>query len=125
MAIVVLSIAVPGIMIAISNAHRTRTDPIFVARARWLAAERLEQVIADRHAPTRLYAYVVNANYPAEASISGFPGFSRSTSVSETAANLVSAGTGYKTVTVTVTFTDGRARSRSLSLSTVITDYTP
>jgi hypothetical protein len=125
MSIVIITIAVPAIMLALSNAHRARTDPIFVSRARWLAAEKLEQIIADRHAPTRLYTYVVNANYPAEASISGFTGFSRSTSITETAADLASVGTGYKTVTVTVNFTDGRARAKSFSLSTVITNYTP
>lgn len=122
-AMVVLSVAVPGMFWALREAQAKRADPIQATTARWLATEHLERVIADRHSATRGYSYVVNANYPAEATINGFAGFSRTTSISETAANLTSPGTGYKTVTVSVTYTGGNGQSRTLALATVLTDY--
>ncbi|MFN9977934.1 MAG: type II secretion system protein, partial [Phycisphaerae bacterium] len=73
-AIVVLAVAIPPIIIGITDAHRRRSAPPLFERARWLAAERLEDVIADRHSSTRGYAYVTNANYPSETSITGFTG---------------------------------------------------
>ena len=122
-AIVVLSVAIPGMFWALRDAQIRRADPALDTRARWLATEKLESIIADRHSASRGYSYVINANYPSEASVAGFAGFSRSTSVSETAADLASAGTGYKRVTVTVSYTGGNAQSRTLSLSTILTDY--
>lgn len=123
--IVVLSVAVPAIFYGIGNAHQRRFSPVLFERARWLAAEKLEDCIADRNSPTRGYAYVLTANYPAEPSIAGFAGYSRSVSVVETSGNLVSAGTGYKTVTVTVTYPVSAGGTQSFSLSTVLTEYTP
>jgi len=124
-AIVVMSIAVPGMFWAIRDAQRERVDPVQVSRARWLASEKLEDIIADRNSGTRGWSYVVGGNYPAEGSVAGFAGFSRSVSIVETGASLSGAGTGYKTVTVTVGFVDGKGASRTLSLATVVTDYTP
>ena len=65
--------------------------------------------LADRASIPRGYSYVVNANYAAEPSVTSFPGFSRSVSITETARDLTSAGTGYKTVVVTVSDADGAA----------------
>ncbi len=124
-AIVILTVAIPPIVVGISDAHRRRSGPVLFERARWLAAERLEDVIADRHSSIRGYAYITNANYPAETSINGFTAFSRTTSITETGPTLVAAGTGYKTVTVTVTFPNPIAAPLSFAVSTVITDYTP
>lgn len=121
--IVVVSIAVPPIMISMRDAATRVVDPIQSDRARWLAAEKLEDIIADRHSTTRGYAYVTNANYAAEASVSGFANFARSVSVAETGADLSSAGTGYKRVTVTVSWSDARGVGRSLAVATVVTDY--
>ncbi len=125
-AIVIVAVALPALAWTMGTAGRNRVDPILTSRARWLASERLEDIIADRHAPTRGYAYVIAGNYAAETTISGFAGFSRSVTVSESGPNLTAgSGTGYKTVTVTVSFTDSRNQSRSVALSTVLTDYTP
>lgn len=121
--IVVLSIAFPPMLISIRQAHVTRVTPARFTIARWLAAEKLEDIIADRHSATRGYGYVQDSNYPAEAAISGFVGFGRSVAITTTGPDLVSAGTGYKKVTVTVTFTDGGGTARSFPLSTVVTDY--
>ena len=124
-AIVVLSLAVPSMVWAIRMAHNGRVDPVQASRARWLASEKLEDVIADRNSTTRGYSYVVTANYPSEGSISGFPGFTRSVAITETGANLVSAGTGYKRVVVTVSYTGAAGTPRAMALSTVVTEYTP
>lgn len=122
-AIVILSVAMPPMLWAIRDSQSMRVSPILTSRARWLATEKLEDVIADRHSTTRGYSYVIAGNYPAEATIAGFPGFSRSTSITETGAAFAVGGTGYKLITVTVSWTDGRAQSQSLTLSTVVTDY--
>lgn len=124
-AIVILTIAVPSMFWSIREAQRKRVDPVMVSRARWLASERLEDIIADRHSTTRGWSYVVNANYAAESPVSGFAGFTRSVSIAETGASLSGGGTGYKTVTVTVGFIDGKGAARTLALAAVVTDYTP
>jgi type II secretory pathway pseudopilin PulG len=122
-AIVILSVAMPPMLWAIRDSQTSRVSPILTSRARWLATEKLEDVIADRHSTTRGYSYVVSGNYAAEPTITGFPGFSRSVAITESGAAFVTGGTGYKLITVTVSWTDARAQSRSLALSTVVTDY--
>ena len=122
-AVVVISISVPPMTWAVRQAHKHRVDSIQASRGRWLACEKLEDVIADRHC--RGYPYLVAANYPAEAGIAGSPGFTRSVAFVETGPNLSSAGTGYMRVTVTVTFTAGNGYPQSLSISTILTDYMP
>lgn len=124
-AVVVLSVAVPSMLWAIQDAQRSRVSPVMTSRARWLAMEKLEDALADRASSARGYAYVLTGNYPAEASVAGFAGFSRSVAVAETGPGFVAGGTGYKTVTVSVGWTDGRGVARTLALSTVLTDYTP
>jgi prepilin-type N-terminal cleavage/methylation domain-containing protein len=121
--IVVLSISVPPMFWAVRQAHINRVNPEMISRARWLATEKIESIIADRHSTTRGYAYLVAINYPAESSIPGFPGFTRSVSFTETTVNLSTAGTGYMNVTVTVSWTDATATVRNLAVSTVLTDY--
>jgi type II secretory pathway pseudopilin PulG len=123
--VVILATATPGIMWAVREAHRDRVSPIKTSYARWLITEKLEDIIADRHSTSRGYTYLINSNYPAEATIAGYPGFTRSVAINETGADLVSAGTGYKQVAVTVNWTDARGNARSLVISTIVTDYTP
>jgi type II secretory pathway pseudopilin PulG len=122
-AIVILSVAMPPMLWAIRDSQTARVSPILTSRARWLATEKLEDVIADRHSTTRGYSYVVSGSYAAEPTITGFPGFSRSVAITESGAAFATGGTGYKLVTVTVSWTDARAQARSLALSTVVTDY--
>lgn len=124
-AIVILAVAIPPMLWSIRAAHQQRVNPVLLSRARWLAAEKLEDVIADRHSTTRGYAWLSPSNYPAESPVSGFTGFDRSVSLVETTADLVTPGSGYMTVTVTVDWTDGAGDAQSLSISTVLTDYTP
>lgn len=123
-AVVVLALAIPPMMVSVRDASVRRVDPLMISRARWVASERLEDVIADRHAAARGWSYVVSTNYPAETSISGFPGFSRSTSIRETGPTLTGSGTGYKIVNVVVSWR-APGGTKNLSLATVLTDYTP
>ncbi|MBC7771284.1 MAG: type II secretion system protein [Pyrinomonadaceae bacterium] len=120
-AIVILSIAMPSMLIAVRTAYDKRVGPVQTSRARWLAVEKLEDIIADRSSATRGFAYLTAANYAPESSIAGFPGFSRSVTLRQTTANLLTAGNGYMLVTVTVSWTDTGGASRSMSLSTVLT----
>ncbi len=124
-AIVIVSTALPATLVFMSDAQTRRAGPILAGRARWLAGEKLEDIIADRHSGTRGWSYIASNNYPAEPSISGFAGFSRSVSISETGASLTGGGTGYRTVTVTVGWMDPVRGATSLSLATVLTDFTP
>ncbi|MGQ0627521.1 MAG: type IV pilus modification PilV family protein [Phycisphaerales bacterium] len=124
-AVIILAVAVPPMLLAVRESGLRRVAPVQTSRARWLLQEKMEDIIADRHSTTRGYPYVVAANYPAETAIAGFAAFSRTVSIAETGANLVSAGTGYKRATVTVSWRDTRGTLRSLSVSTVLTDYSP
>jgi prepilin-type N-terminal cleavage/methylation domain-containing protein len=122
-AIVILAIAIPPMLWSIKQAHVQRVNPMMASKARWLATEKLEDIIADRHSTTRGYAFVAGGNYPTENPVAGSPGFRRSVSINETGADLTTPGLGYKRATVTVTWTDATGASRSLSVATVVTDY--
>lgn len=124
-ALVILATAMPAMLWAIQGAQLTRNTPVMVNRARWLAQETLESIIADRHAPLLGYAQVIGSAYPPEAQVPGFPQFSRSVTITETGPQFAVGGTGLKTVTVRVGWTDTRGQSREIRLATVLTDYTP
>lgn len=123
-AIVILAIAIPPMLWALRDAHVQRVSPVLASRARWLATMKLEDVIADRHSTNRGYAYLMDGNYANESPVAGWSQFDRSIAITETEADLVTAGSGYKTVTVQVSWTDASQTARSLSVSTVLTEYT-
>ncbi len=125
MAVVVISIMVPPTLVLIRDAQIRRASPILASRARWLASEKLEDVIADRHSTTRGWTYLVNGSYPTENPVNGFANFSRSVAVAETGPNLITAGTGYKKITVTISWVDPRNGAASFDLATVLADFTP
>src|SRR6185295_7755854 len=91
-AVVIVATAVPPMLWAVRTSSNRRVNTVLASRARWLAAEKLEDIIADRHSTTRGYTYLLSSNYPAESSVSGFTQFSRSVTLAETAADLTSAG---------------------------------
>lgn len=124
-AVVILAVAVPPLLVAMQTFSLRRADATLASRARWIASERLEDVIADRHSATRGYAWVITSNYPAENAVTGFTNFSRSTSISEVASDLstAQANSGIKLITVTVQYADTRGTTRSFALSTVLTNY--
>jgi prepilin-type N-terminal cleavage/methylation domain-containing protein len=122
-ALVILGISVPPMLWAIRQQHRDRVSPVMASRARWLATEKLEDIIADRHSTTRGYTYLASANYPAESPVTGYTGFGRTVTFTETGADLSTAGTGYKRATVTVTWNDPAGVPRTLSIAAILTDY--
>jgi Tfp pilus assembly protein PilV len=121
-AIVMLSVAAPAMLAALASAHRDRVSPAMASQARWLAIEKLEDILADRSSPTRGWDFVDGANYADESSISGFPGFTREVEIAETGADLQAAGEGYKTVTVTVRWTHLDGQPHQVELATVVTE---
>jgi len=122
-ALVIMAIAVPPMLYAVRQAHAQRVNPVLASKARWLATEKLEDVIADRHSAARGYDYLVAGNYAAEGPVAGFAGFSRTVAFSETLADLVTPGDGYKRVTVSVSWTDSGGVARSLAIATIVTEY--
>lgn len=124
-ALLIVGVAIPPMLWAMSAAQSRRADAALAATAGWLATEKLEDILADRHSTTRGYNYVAPSIYAPENAVSGFARFSRSVSIAETGADLSTAGTGYKTVTVNVGYSDSRNQSRSLQLKAVVTSYTP
>ncbi len=123
MAVLVIAVMVPSTLVLIRDAHVRRASPVLASRARWLASEKLEDVIADRNSTTRGWSYVQDASYPAENPVNGFANFSRSVAIVETGPDLITSGTGYKRVTVTVTWTDPRRGTSSFSLATAVADF--
>lgn len=122
-AVAVAALMVPPTMWALRQAHLGRVAPVQASRAGWLAAEKLEDVIADRHSTTRGWAFVATPSYPAENPVAGNGAFSRSVTVQEFGADLTGPGTGYKVVTVRVSWTDAGGTPRELAVATVLTDY--
>jgi prepilin-type N-terminal cleavage/methylation domain-containing protein len=121
-AIVILAIAVPPMFWSLRDAYTSRVQTLHASQARWLATEKLEDVVADRHSTTRGYTYIDEANYADEPAISGAANFARTVSITETSADLASAGTGYKNVTVTVSWTDLAGTDHALTITTVLTE---
>ncbi len=131
-AIIILAVAVPPMLWAITESQRMRMNPMLASTARWLAVEKLEDVIADRHSTTlRGYAWVVGGgDYVVEnpGDITGYSGFSRQVTLLETKADLSTTAPpplGYLTVTVTVGWVDAKGNNQTLDISTVLTEYTP
>ncbi len=127
-AIIILAVAVPSMLWSIREAHIQRVNPVLQSTARWLAVEKLEDVIADRHSGTRGWSYLVPANYTAETPVAApFTGFDRTVTLTEYQADLATADAsgGYMVVDVAVTWTDGTGTSRTQTVSTVVTEYTP
>ncbi len=129
-AITILAVAIPPMLWAVQEAQIQRANPMLASKARWLATEKLEDIIADRHSTgARGWGYLVPASpYAAEnkGDITGYEQFSRTVTISaETMADLVTAGVGYITVTVTVGWDNATGDAMSLGISTVLTEYTP
>lgn len=125
-AIIILAVAVPAMLWAVTEAHQRRANPVMVTTARWLAIEKLEDTIGDRHSLAVGYGALAGGS---DTPVPGYPGFNRTTTVTQHGAwdNVTtswSAGTGYKTITVVVQWTDSDGDTMSLSINTVVTDYT-
>jgi prepilin-type N-terminal cleavage/methylation domain-containing protein len=130
-AVLILAVAVPPMLWAVTQAQRQRANPILASKARWLAVEKLEDIIADRHSTSgnRGWDYLDSGNYPDEnaGDISGYPQFSRTVTLLETQSDLSTPDTdgGYMNVTVTVGWVNAEGSAQTLSISTVLTEYVP
>lgn len=130
-AITILAVAIPPMLWAVQEAQIQRVNPMLASKARWLATEKLEDIIADRHSDSgsRGYDYLIAANYAAQnkGDITGYEQFSRTVTIDpETDALFVpTVDGGYKTVTVSVGWDNATGNAMSLAISTVLTEYTP
>jgi Tfp pilus assembly protein PilV len=104
-AVLLLGISVPPILGFFAQGTLSSIAPERQTAAYFLAMERLEEIIADRHSSTRGYSYLAAAHYLAE-SLSG--GFTRTVAFDEvSSADLTThqAGSGYLLITVNVQYT--------------------
>jgi len=124
-AMVVIGVTMPAMLWALGQANLDRVSPIQASTAKWLAMEKLEDVIADRSDPSRGYGYIISSNYPNEAKIPNFPGYTRQVTIVETDALFTAGGVGVKTIAVTVKWAHGNGQPHTISLRTVVTDLTP
>ncbi len=124
-AMVILAVAIPPMLFALRQATMDRIDPVRFSQARWLATERLEDILADWRSATRGYDFVAAANYPDESPVRDHSAFSRGVRIVESGPDLRTAGAGCKTVTVAVTWTDSRGRPRTLEVAAVMTEWEP
>ena len=130
-AITILAVAIPPMLWSVRGAQIQRVNPMLASRARWLATEKLEDIIADRHSDSgnRGYDYLIAANYPVEnkGDITGYLQFSRTVTFDpETDALFVATvDGGYMTVTVTVGWDNATGDAMLLGISTVLTEYDP
>lgn len=81
MVILIIGAGVVPILGAYREAARQGPRGELQTRAAFLAAEKMEEILADRHSPSRGFAWLLPASYPAETAIAGFPGFRRDTAV--------------------------------------------
>ncbi len=122
-AIIILAVAIPPMMMTLQHVSQMRATPVTLSRARWLAVEKLEEILADSYSDERGYDYVTSANYLTETPISSDPDYSRSVSIIETGPDLSSSGSGYKTITLEIewqSMTPGE--THSLTIASVITE---
>ena len=118
-AIVILGIAVTPVLTYFFETCKKSVLPERHTKAYFLAIEKMEEIIADRHSSLRGYSYLDTANYPDE-SLSG--GYSRSvtfTEVSSTDLSTEQSGSGYKKISVTVSYSPPAG---SYTLSYVVCD---
>ena len=80
-AIVLLAVAVPPMLWAVAQGQHKRANPMLASKARWLAVEKLEDIIADRHSESgnRGWDWLDTLNYADEnpGDITGYPQLSR------------------------------------------------
>jgi len=108
-AIVILSVALPSLMMAFAEASVQSIGPYRQSIGSFLAIERMEEIVARRYRGTDGYDAITTGNFGSESSLSGFPGYARDVAVAFVDGNLniVGSDQGYKRVTVTVSWDNG------------------
>lgn len=123
--LLVLTLAGPALLLALRDAGTDRLTTAHRAVARWLAQERLEDILADAASPTRGFTFVATANYPDESPVAGFPAFTRRVTITPTGPALSGPANGFKTARVAVGYLDGRGRRVDFILATVLAEPLP
>ena len=118
--IVLVGLSIPFFMTLLAEAARTSARPDLHLVALNLAREKLEILSADKHNPSRGYAYLTAANYPDDSPVTGFL-MNRSVSFTDVAfsdLSTVQSGSGFRKALVTVSWQNGGERAE---LATVFT----
>jgi Tfp pilus assembly protein PilV len=98
--IVIAGVALFPLSMLFANTSIRAGDAHAASIAAQLAEAKMEEITADRNAPSRGLAYLAASNYPPEDPVAAFPGFVRSVSF---APDSVYDGVTFRTVSVTVT----------------------
>ena len=122
-AIVVLAVALPPMLWAIGAAQDQRVDSVMTSRARWLAMEKLEAIVADRYSAERGFDWIDEANYPHEDEVDGYPNFTRSVTITDVGPDLQPGTELHRRATVTVSYANARGRAQNVSLSVVLASW--
>ena len=123
--IVILGVAMPPMMMTLGESQRRRASPVLADTARWLASERLEEILADRFSLERGLEFVAPENYPSESPVAGFNAFSRRVLIEERGTDLQPGGKGAVLVTVEVSWTDPALGLRTTSLASLFAETRP
>ena len=131
LAVVILAIAIPSMISAVSFMTARQVNTIGTTTAADLAQERMEEILGDRMNALRGFIYIANANYTPESTtptaVAGFPSYNRSVNIiCVTAANLntsVACTTAYKRIQVTVSAVGVGPSVPDAVLYTVVTDH--
>lgn len=122
--LIILSLGLTTLLLALRQATFNNTSSQFLTVAQGLAQGKMEQIISDRKNQATGFSYIVNSNYPSEATVSGFKTYTRSVSifyVNLAALDTQVAGpTDYKRVAVTVS---GPASQTVVRLVTLVTNW--
>jgi prepilin-type N-terminal cleavage/methylation domain-containing protein len=106
LAIVLLAIAIPGILSAVSFMEQGQVNAVGTTTAANLAQEKMEEIMGDRINPARGFPYIVAGNYPAENPVAGFANYNRSVTITcftdNTLAVTAVCPTDYKQIQMTV-----------------------
>jgi prepilin-type N-terminal cleavage/methylation domain-containing protein len=105
--IVIMAIAIPGLISAVSFITKSQVNAIGTTTAADLAQERMEQIMGDRMNPARGFTYIVIGNYsPPETPVAGFTNYNRTVTITcftnSTLTVTAVCPTDYKQVQVTV-----------------------
>ncbi|MBI2343771.1 MAG: type II secretion system protein [Deltaproteobacteria bacterium] len=118
----VVGIGMAGLMAYFTSVNQQMLDGDMTVKASVLAQEKMDQVIADKM--YQGYNTILNANYPQEALVGDFTGFTRTTAIQEVDPNdLITplAGSGLKRINITVGW--GNAAAQQITVTTLVTTY--
>lgn len=118
-AVLILGISMPPILGFFRQGTLSSIAPERQTAAYFLAMERMEEIIADRHSSTRGFSYLTAAHYPAESLAGGFTRAATFDDVSPADLTTHQSGSGYRLITVTVQYS---APAGSYALASLVCD---